>query len=120
MTLDDKNKLKGNSLEVPFEGTIEVDPSSIEIEDDGSMSEPSFNSEEVIDDNDFDIDNEELQPSRFAADELDNYSDEELIDDDLDEELIDDDLEDISSDEQFSDDSISDSNQEVSSGCQSP
>ena len=114
MALDDKDKLKGNNINIPFEGTIEIDPSSIEIEDDGSMSEPSFNSEEVLDDNDFDIDNEELQPSRLAGDEVDNYSDEELIDDDLDEELIDDDLEDISSDEQFSDDNISDSNQEVS------
>ena len=45
MALDDKDK---KDIEVPFEGTIEIDPSSIKLEDDGSMSEPSFSSVEEV------------------------------------------------------------------------
>ena len=119
MTLDDKDKLKGNKIEVPFEGTLEIDPSSIEIEDDGSMSEPSFNSDEVLEDNDNTIDDDQTLESTENLQKNDSDDEEDEIiyddlDDDLnDEEIIDDSGDDMSSDDQYFDESSPDSGQEV-------
>ena len=91
MALDDKDK---KDIEVPFEGTIEIDPSSIKLEDDGSMSEPSFSSVEEIDSDGSDDNNiEERVPRNSQPDNDDNI--EELDDSD---DLIDDEMEDISDD----------------------
>lgn len=124
MALDDKDK---KDIEVPFEGTIEIDPSSIKLEDDGSMSEPSFSSVEVIDSDDSDFSDSNIVEENISnytevgndtIEELDDSND--LTDSDIDD-ISDNDFEDISDDdtvdEQLGDDSsdISDDSFETSS-----
>ena len=97
MALDDKKKKI--PIEGTIEGTIEIDPSSIEIIDDGSMSEPSFSSDnksnnvsndddiETLDDKENDDDLEELfgddnsEEEPFTSDEGNDDNPEELSDD---------------------------------------
>ena len=102
MALDDKDK---KDIEVPFEGTIEIDPSSIKLEDDGSMSEPSFSSVEVIDSDDSDFSDSNIVEENISnytevgndtIEELDDSND--LTDSDI-YDISDNDFDDISDDD---------------------
>ena len=93
MTLD--KKVKEEEIPVIIEGEIEFEPSNLDLDDDGSMSEPSFSSdkkEEKPDDTD-----EKIEKLPDAGDERidDNGEDGETLEEPGDngdvEELSDDD-----------------------------